>query len=115
MTLKITKVETTLLRVPLDQRTITDSQSSVEAVEFLQVSLHTEGGPIGYGMNWSYTSGLRAAQVMVEDNYVPILVGAATGTAKRSASADSSKMLRRSAPMSSPTPTASKKTKTSAD
>jgi L-alanine-DL-glutamate epimerase-like enolase superfamily enzyme len=76
MTLKITKVETTLLRVPLDQRTITDSQSSVEAVEFLQVSLHTEGGPIGYGMNWSYTSGLRAAQVMVEDNYVPILVGA---------------------------------------
>ena len=75
MTQKITQVETSLLRVPLDQRTITDSQSTVSAVEFMQVSLHTDSGLIGHGMNWSYTQGLRAAQVMVQDNYTPLLVG----------------------------------------
>src|SRR5258706_55337 len=59
MTLKITKVTTTLLKIPLKQRTITDSQSTVDAVEFLQVRLDTDGGVTGYGMNWSYTPGLR--------------------------------------------------------
>jgi len=75
MSLKITKVETILLRVPLRQRTITDSQSKVDEVEFLQVVLHTDGGIVGCGMNWSYTTGLRAAQVMVDENYAPLLVG----------------------------------------
>ena len=75
MTHKIISVETSLLRVPLDQRTITDSQSRVEAVEFMQVTLRTDSGLIGHGMNWSYTTGLRAAQVMVTENYAPILVG----------------------------------------
>ncbi|HUR27021.1 MAG TPA: mandelate racemase/muconate lactonizing enzyme family protein [Planctomycetota bacterium] len=75
MSLKITHIETSLLRVPLDQRTITDSQSTVSAVEFLQVTLRTDGGITGYGMNWSYTPGLRAAQVMVQENYAPLLVG----------------------------------------
>jgi len=75
MTLKLTQVETCLLRVPLDQRTITDSQSTVDAVEFLQVILHTDSGVTGYGMNWSYTTGLHAAQVMVAENYAPLLVG----------------------------------------
>ena len=76
MTHKIIAVETSLLRVPLDQRTITDSQSRVEAVEFMQVTLRTDSSLVGHGMNWSYTTGLRAAQVMVTENYVPILVGA---------------------------------------
>ena len=40
--MKITRVETALLRVPLQQRTITDSQSTVTHVEFLQVVLHTQ-------------------------------------------------------------------------
>ncbi|HTF89373.1 MAG TPA: mandelate racemase/muconate lactonizing enzyme family protein [Planctomycetota bacterium] len=75
MTQKITRVETSLLRVPLDQRTITDSQSTVSAVEFLQVTLTTDAGLVGRGMNWSYTPGLRAAQVMVTENYEPLLVG----------------------------------------
>jgi L-alanine-DL-glutamate epimerase-like enolase superfamily enzyme len=75
MTQKITHVETSLLRVPLDQRTITDSQSTVSAVEFMQVTLRTDSGVVGHGMNWSYTPGLRAAQVMVQDNYAPLLVG----------------------------------------
>ncbi len=75
MTQKITQVETSLLRVPLDQRTITDSQSTVSAVEFMQVTLRTDSGVVGHGMNWSYTPGLRAAQVMVQDNYAPLLVG----------------------------------------
>ena len=73
--MRITKVETVLLRVPLQQRTITDSQSRVDDVEFLQVILHTDAGLTGYGMNWSYTTGLRAAQVMVDENYAPVLKG----------------------------------------
>lgn len=76
MSLKITKVATSLYRVPLRQRTITDSQSSVDAVDFLQVRLDTEEGISGCGMNWSYTPGLRAAQVMVDENYAPLLAGA---------------------------------------
>ncbi len=74
----ITKVETALVRVPLKQRTITDSQSSVDAVEFLQVSLSTDAGIVGQGMNWSYTPGLRAARVMVAEDYAPLLVGGDT-------------------------------------
>ena len=73
--MKITKVATTLLRVPLQQRTITDSQSTVDAVEFLQVRLDTDAGVTGFGMNWSYTPGLKAAKVMVDENYAPLLVG----------------------------------------
>ncbi|MCA8951577.1 MAG: mandelate racemase/muconate lactonizing enzyme family protein [Planctomycetes bacterium] len=71
--MKITTVETRLLRVPLQQRTITDSQSTVTDVEFLQVVLRTDEGITGYGMNWSYTPGLRAAQVAVDENYAPVL------------------------------------------
>jgi len=73
--MKITRVETALARVPLKQRTITDSQSKVDAVDFLQVTLSTDDGITGYGMNWSYTPGLRAAQVAVDDDYAPILLG----------------------------------------
>jgi L-alanine-DL-glutamate epimerase-like enolase superfamily enzyme len=72
---KITHVEAALLRVPLRQRAITDSQSIVHDVEFLQVKIETEAGITGWGMNWSYTPGLRAAQVAVGDNYAPLLVG----------------------------------------
>ena len=61
---RITKVETALLRVPLGQRQINDSQSKVDAVELLTVRLHTDAGVIGVGTNWSYTPGLRAAQVL---------------------------------------------------
>jgi L-alanine-DL-glutamate epimerase-like enolase superfamily enzyme len=75
MSLTIQSVSTELLRVPLQQRTITDSQSTVTDVEFLQVTLRTNEGVTGYGMNWSYTTGLRAAQVMIDENYVPVLLG----------------------------------------
>lgn len=73
--MKITDLKTILMRVPLKQRMINDSQSQVEAVEFLQVVLSTDEGITGYGMNWSYTTGLRAAQVAVDDNYAPLLMG----------------------------------------
>ncbi len=73
--MKIREVKTQLCPVPLRQRTITDSQSKVDAVEFLQVVIETDAGITGYGMNWSYTPGLRAAQVAVNDNYAPILAG----------------------------------------
>ncbi|MFT5735117.1 MAG: L-alanine-DL-glutamate epimerase-like enolase superfamily enzyme [Planctomycetota bacterium] len=72
---RITKVETAFLRVPLGQRQINDSQSKVDEVEFLTVRLHTDAGVIGVGTNWSYTPGLRAAQVMIEENYAPVLIG----------------------------------------
>ena len=73
--MKITAVNTMLLRVPLKQRAITDSQSIVHDVEFLQVELQTDEGVTGWGMNWSYTPGLRAAQVSVTENYTPLLLG----------------------------------------
>ena len=44
-------------------------------VEFLQVIIETDGGITGYGMNWSYTPGLRTAQVAVDDSYAPLLAG----------------------------------------
>lgn len=75
MAMKIERVNTVLLRVPVKEQTITDSQTVVDAVEFLQVELVTDGGITGWGMNWSYTPGLRAAQVCVVDNYIPLLVG----------------------------------------
>ncbi len=75
MSLKITDVSTMLLRVPLKQRTITDSQSTVDVVEFMQVRIATDAGITGFGMNWSYTTGLHAAQVMVDENYKPVLLG----------------------------------------
>src|ERR1043165_9803451 len=73
--MKITNVETFLLRVPLGQRAITDSQSIVRDVEFLQVKISTDDGVTGWGMNWSYTTGLRAAQICVDENYAPLLKG----------------------------------------
>ncbi len=73
--MRITTVETILVRVPLQQRTITDSQSTVTHVEFLQVLLQTDAGLTGYGMNWSYTPGLRPAQTIVQADYAPVLLG----------------------------------------
>src|SRR6188768_1956708 len=73
--MKIIAVDSMLLRVPLKQRVITDSQSVVKDVDFLQVKIQTDDGVTGWGMNWSYTPGLHAAQVCVTENYVPLLIG----------------------------------------
>ena len=71
----ITRVETLLVDVPLGQRTITDSQSSVDSVEFLQVRIHTDAGVTGYGFNWNYSKGLKAAKVMIDECYAPAVIG----------------------------------------
>ncbi|RLS30024.1 MAG: mandelate racemase/muconate lactonizing enzyme family protein [Planctomycetota bacterium] len=71
----ITRVETILVDVPLKQRTITDSQSSVASVEFVQVKVETDAGVIGWGFNWNYTKGLKAVQVMIDEAYAPAIVG----------------------------------------
>ena len=71
----ITGVETILVDVPLRQRTITDSQSSVSAVEFVQVRIDTDAGVSGWGFNWNYTRGTRAVKAMIDDAYAPALVG----------------------------------------
>ncbi len=73
--MKISKVDTYLVRVPLRQRTITDSQSIVEAVEFVQVRLETDEGISGWGFNWNYSKGIRAVQVIIDETYAPVLVG----------------------------------------
>lgn len=73
--MKIQSVETELLRVPLGQRAITDSQSHVEHVEFVQVKLTTDVGITGFGMNWSYTPGMAAVKTFVDQSYAPILKG----------------------------------------
>jgi L-alanine-DL-glutamate epimerase-like enolase superfamily enzyme len=73
--MKIIDIATQLLRIPLTDSAIDDSQTVVRDVEFLQVVLTTDAGLVGYGMNWSYTPGLRAAKVCVDDNYAPLLLG----------------------------------------
>lgn len=71
----ITGVRTVLVDVPLGQRTITDSQSRVDSVEFVQVMIETDAGITGYGFNWNYTKGMRAVQVIIDDCYGPAVVG----------------------------------------
>jgi len=73
--MNITNVETTLVDVPLKQRTITDSQSSVDSVEFVQVRIDTDAGITGWGFNWNYTKGLRAVKVTLDDVYAPAILG----------------------------------------
>jgi L-alanine-DL-glutamate epimerase-like enolase superfamily enzyme len=71
----IKAVKTVLVDVPLGQRTITDSQSSVDSVEFVQVSIETDAGVTGHGFNWNYSKGLKAAKVMIDECYAPAIVG----------------------------------------
>ncbi len=73
--MKITRLETFLLNVPMRQRTITDSQSRVESVEFIQVKIETDDGITGWGFNWNYSKGLHAVQVMIDEVYAPALPG----------------------------------------
>ncbi|MBN2325589.1 MAG: mandelate racemase/muconate lactonizing enzyme family protein [Candidatus Omnitrophica bacterium] len=71
----ITQVKTYILDVSLKQRTITDSQSSVDSVEFVQVRIDTDEGISGWGFNWNYSKGIRAVQAIIEDTYAPHLIG----------------------------------------
>ncbi len=73
--MKITNVETYLIDVPLQQRTITDSQSNVDSVEFVQIRIDTDDGFSGWGFNWNYTKGTRAVKVIIDDTYAPFLPG----------------------------------------
>lgn len=73
--MRISGVETFLLDIPLRQRTISDSQSRVESVEFVQVRIDTNEGLSGWGFNWNYTKGTRAVKVMIDEVYAPHLIG----------------------------------------
>jgi len=73
--MKITGVETYLLDVPLKQRTITDSQSSLDSVEFVAVRIDTDEGITGWGFNWNYSKGLKAVQTIIDETYAPYLPG----------------------------------------
>ena len=53
----ITRVETVLVDVPLRQRTITDSQSSVDSVEFVQVRIDTDAGVMPRKVGGSTSNG----------------------------------------------------------
>lgn len=73
--MKIIGVETYLLDVPLKQRTINDSQTRVESVEFIQVRIDTDEGITGWGFNWNYNKGTRAIKEMIDEVYSPHLLG----------------------------------------
>ena len=74
--MRITRVDTCVLSIPPQQRTIGDAQQKrVEAVEFVIVRLDTDSGLTGWGFNWNYTKGTRAVKVMIDDAYAPALVG----------------------------------------
>ncbi|TCP29649.1 L-alanine-DL-glutamate epimerase-like enolase superfamily enzyme [Scopulibacillus darangshiensis] len=73
--MKITNVETFLLDVPLRQKAITDSQTRLESVEFIALRVDTDEGISGWGFNWNYTRGMRAAKAILDDNYAPNLIG----------------------------------------
>ncbi len=74
--MRITKVETMLLSIPPQQRTISDAQQKrVDAVEFIVVRVETNHGLIGWGFNWNYTKGTRAVKVMIDEVYAPLLIG----------------------------------------
>ncbi len=73
--MKITSAETYLLNVPLQQKTISDSQTRLDSVEMVAIRLDTDEGISGWGFNWNYTKGTRAVQAILDDNYVPVLQG----------------------------------------
>lgn len=73
--MKITGVETYWLNVPLRQKTISDSQTRLDSVEMVAIRLDTDDQISGWGFNWNYTKGTRAVQVILDDNYSPLLVG----------------------------------------
>lgn len=74
--MRITGVDTYVLSIPPQQRTIGDAQQKrVDAVEFVLVRLDTDHGLVGWGFNWNYTKGTRAVKVMIDDAYAPVLLG----------------------------------------
>ncbi len=73
--MKITNVETYFLDVPLKQRQITDSQSAIDSVEFVAVRIDTDENISGWGFNWNYTKGTLAVKVMIDEVYVPKMIG----------------------------------------
>ena len=74
--IKITGVETAVVRLVPQQKPIGDAQQKrVEAVEFVTVRLDTDSGLTGWGFNWNYTRGTRSVQVMIDEIYAPLLRG----------------------------------------
>jgi L-alanine-DL-glutamate epimerase-like enolase superfamily enzyme len=57
------------------RRSSVDSQSSVDSVKFVQVSIHTDAGVTGHGLNGNYFKGPKAAQMMIDECYAPAIVG----------------------------------------
>lgn len=74
--MRIVNAETTMLKVPLAQTAIADSQSYLEAVEMIALRLDTDTGLTGWGFNWNYTEGLGAVKTVLDETYLPRLLGA---------------------------------------
>lgn len=72
--MKITGARTYLLDIPLGNPT-SDSQTKVDSIEFAVIRVDTDEGISGWGFNWNYTKGTRAVKVILDDNYVPNLIG----------------------------------------
>jgi L-alanine-DL-glutamate epimerase-like enolase superfamily enzyme len=69
--MRITRLDTTLLRVPLD-RPITPT---VDHVFMLLIQIDTEAGVRGLGFAWAIHGGGRAMQAIAEDDLAPLVTG----------------------------------------
>jgi L-alanine-DL-glutamate epimerase-like enolase superfamily enzyme len=76
--MKITRIEPTLLRIPLDRPRASPLEASagrLNHVVALLVQIHTEPGLVGLGFAWALQSSGRALLAVAEDDVAPLLLG----------------------------------------
>ena len=72
--MKITRVETAVLEVPLEVP-ITDSQTRLDKWGLLYVQIHTDEGVVGCGYNSTTGSGSRSLKALMDYDIAPQLLG----------------------------------------
>lgn len=72
--MKIKKIDTSVLQVPLDQP-IADSQSRIDSWGLVVVRVHTDEGIVGFGYNSNIGVGGRSLKVLIDEDIAPRLVG----------------------------------------
>jgi len=72
--MKIIEASSYHVRIPTGYQ-ISDAQSSVENVDFVFVRVVTDDGLEGWGFNWNYTAGMSAVKKMIDEVYLPAIIG----------------------------------------
>src|SRR5205823_5552235 len=77
--MRITRLESHLLRLPLE-RPVTPPDNArpgaaLDHVFALMVHLHTDAGPRGFGLAYALQGGGRALKVLADDDLAPLIVG----------------------------------------